>query len=173
MFSSFFLLLKLYLFHIHLMYHQNIYPKTRAYLSAMVRLWGGSREVLCSLSSPHRRAPCLSPSKAPQSWMACRKELWSPLESFADQQWALLSLASTQIETCENQFGAQFIFIKVNFRDWKTHWHDVGKDVVEMQSMGWRQHFQIGIGFFSDFTYSKSITRLVLLTPCYIVNILH
>ena len=73
------------------------------YLSAMVRLWEGSREVLwsfqhchsvslsCSMS--HNRAPCLSSSKAPQSWMECQKGLASPLESFEGQQWALPSLA--------------------------------------------------------------------------------
>ena len=88
------------------------HPEIIVNLSAMVRLWEGSREVLWSfqhchsvLSCPmsHNRAPCLSFSKAPQSWMECQKGLASPLESFEGQQWALPSLAWTQTETCENK----------------------------------------------------------------------
>ena len=94
-----------------------VHLEIRTYLSAMVRLWGEWGEglwsfqhhhsVSLSLSSPtsHRRAPCLSSSKAPQSWTECQKGLWSPLESFADQQWARPSLASTQIWTWENKLG--------------------------------------------------------------------
>ena len=84
-----------------------------AYLSARVCLWGGLAEGLWSFQQSHsvslsclmyhNRAPCLSSSKAPRSWMDCQKVLGSPQESFAGQRWALQSLASTQTGTCKNK----------------------------------------------------------------------